>query len=59
VYLFKTEINILIGLSGPNQTEQPLTFVTFRNGMFKNTALGGGLMYSPLLRDGADGGGDK
>jgi hypothetical protein len=58
VYLFKTEINILIGRSRPNQTEQHWLSSRLKTKCL-NTALDGGLIYLPLYRDGADGGGDK
>jgi hypothetical protein len=54
----KPEINILIGLSRPNQTEQHWLSSRFQTKCL-NTALDSGLIYSPLHRDGADGGGDK
>ena len=58
VYLFKLEINILIGRSCPKQTEHHWLSSRFKTKCL-NTALGSGLIYLPQHRDGADGGRDK
>jgi len=59
VYLFRLEINILIGRSCPKQTEHHWLSSRFKTKCLKHSTPGSGLIYLPLHRDGADGGSDK